>query len=128
MIRTSFAAAAAAMVAVSISLFLNFLTQGSVANAAEIKLLSSLGVKPAMIDLIPKFEQSSGHKVTIDYGTAGALTDRIQKGEAADVAIATQQQIANLEKQGRIAEGSPVDIAKVGVGVFVRKGAPKPDI
>ena len=128
MIRTSFAAAAAAMVAVSISLFLNFLTQGSVANAAEIKLLSSLGVKPAMIDLIPKFEQSSGHKVTIDYGTAGGLTARIQKGEAADVAISARQQMANLEKQGRIAKGSSVEVAKFGVGVFVRKGAQKPDI
>lgn len=58
----------------------------------------------------------------------GALAGRIQKGEAADVAIAMRQQIANLEKQGRIAQGSPVDIAKQGVGLFVRKGAPKPDI
>jgi len=103
-------------------------TASSIANAAEIKVLSSLGVKPAMIELMPKFEQSSGHNVTVDYGTVGALAGRIQKGEAADVLIATQQEIANLEKQGRIVAGSSIGITKTGVGVFVRKGAPKPDI
>jgi molybdate transport system substrate-binding protein len=33
-----------------------------------------------------------------------------------------------LEKQGKVVSGSRADIAKVGVGLFVRKGAPKPDI
>ena len=103
-------------------------TTSSVASAAEIKVLVPIGLKPAMIELIPKFEQSSGHRATVDYGTVGALAARIQKGEAADLVIASRQQIANLQKQGRIAEGSPADIAKQGVGVFVRKGAPKPDI
>jgi molybdate transport system substrate-binding protein len=99
----------------------------SVVGAAEIKVLSPDGLKPAMTELVLQFEKSSGHKVTVDYGTVGVLADRIQKGEAADVAIVTRQQIANLEKQGGIAEGTPVDFAKQGVGLFVRKGAPKPD-
>lgn len=128
MIRTSSAPIITATVVAAISCLLLVATASNVANAAEIKVLSNGAVKPAMIELIPKFEQSSGHEVTIDYGTSGAITNRIQKGEAADVAIATQQQIANLEKQGRIAEGSSTGIAKVGVGVFVRKGAPKPDV
>ncbi len=81
-----------------------------------------------MIELIPKFEQSSGHKVTFDYGTVGGMTDRLQKGEAADVAIVSGPQIDVLEKQGKVAAGSRVNLAKVGIGVFVRKGAPKPDI
>ena len=127
MIKTS-SAAIFAIVATAISCLMPASTSSRVANAAEIKLLCPIALQSAISEIVPQFEKSSGHKVTIDYGTAGALTDRIQKGEAADVAIATQQQIANLEKQGRIAEGSPVDIAKVGVGVFVRKGAPKPDI
>ena len=112
----------------AISCLLLVATASSVASAAEIKVLSPIGLKPAMIELIPHFEKSSGDKVTVDYATVAAIAGRIQKGEAADVAIATRQQIANLQKQGRIAEGSSVEIAKQGVGVFVRKGAPKPDI
>lgn len=124
MIRTSFAAT----VACEISCLLLVATTSSVANAAEIKVLSAAALKPAMSELIPQFENSSGHKVTIDYGTAREIADRIQKGEVADVAILTQQLVENLEKQARIVAGTPVEIGKVGVGLFMRKGAPKPDI
>ena len=100
----------------------------NVAAGVQIRILSPDGLKPAMIELVMQFEKSSGHKVTIDYGTVRVLTDRIQKGDAADVAIATRQQIAALVQQRRITEGTPVDIAKQGVGLFVRQGAPRPDI
>jgi molybdate transport system substrate-binding protein len=82
-----------------------------------------------MAVLIPQFEQSSGHKVVFDFnGAIGAMADRVQKGEAADVVIVSGLQIETLEKQGKVVSGSRADIAKVGVGIFVRKGAPKPDI
>jgi len=67
--------------------------------------------------------------VTFDFnGAIGAMTERVQNGEAADVVIVSGQQVELLEKEGRVVSGSSADIAKVGVGVFVRKGAPKPDI
>jgi hypothetical protein len=97
--------------------------------AAEIKILSGSAIETAMAELIPKFEQASRHKVSSDFdGTIGGMTQRIRNGEAADVLIASAAQIAILEKEGKIAAGSRADIAKVGVGVFVRNGAPKPDI
>ena len=99
-----------------------------VASAAEIKVLSGSGIQPVMIELIPKFEQLSRYKVTFDYGTVGGMADRVQRGEAADVVIATGPQIDALEGQGKVVAGSRTDLAKTGVGVFVRKGAPKPDI
>jgi molybdate transport system substrate-binding protein len=98
------------------------------ARAVELKALSGSGVQPAMIELIPGFEQSSGHKVAFDYGTVGGMADRVQKGEVADVIIASGPQIDALEKQGKIVQSSRADLAKTGVGVFVRKGAPRPDI
>jgi molybdate transport system substrate-binding protein len=96
-------------------------------DAAEIKALFPVTLRPTAAQVIPQFEQLSGHKVTIVYGTAGAVTASVQKGETADVAITAAPQIDDLERQGKIASGR-VLLAKVGVGVFVRRGAPKPDI
>src|SRR5262245_63919480 len=82
-----------------------------------------------MIELLPKFEESAGHKVSFDFdGAIGGMTERVRKGEAADVLIVSRAQIAMLETEGKIVAGSRADIAKVGVGIFVRKGASKPDI
>ena len=101
---------------------------GSTARAAEIKLLCAVALQPAMVALIPDFEKSSGHKVTIAYGNAGPVADRVQKGEAADIVISSVPLIDQLQAQGKVVADSRVTIAKVGVGVFVRKGAANPDI
>jgi ABC-type molybdate transport system substrate-binding protein len=53
---------------------------------------------------------------------------RVRSGEAFDVVIATSSQIADLEKQGLVAEGTKRDLAKVGIGVYVKKAAMKPDV
>jgi molybdate transport system substrate-binding protein len=98
------------------------------ADAAEIRVLSSGSLKAALSQLIPDFQRSSGHTATIGYGPAGAIAGRIDKGEAADVVIVSRLQLQKLESNGKVVQGSPVDIAGISLGVAVRKGAPKPDI
>ncbi|MET4485241.1 molybdate ABC transporter substrate-binding protein [Bradyrhizobium sp. LA7.1] len=117
---------ACATIALGLALF--GITAGTIARAAEIKLLSASALHPAIDALIPDFEKSSGHKVTVAYGTAGAVADRVQKGEAADIVISSVPMIDRLQAQGKVVAGDRVIIAKVGVGAFVRKGAAKPDI
>src|SRR6266700_4628191 len=112
----------------ALGLVLFGITAGSTARAAEIKLLCAVALQPGFIALIPEFEKSSGHKVTIAYGTAGAVANRVQKGEAADIVISAGPVIDQLQAQDKVVADSRVTIAKVGVGVFVRKGAAKPDI
>ena len=99
-----------------------------IAAGAEIKCMCAGALKPGFAKLVPDFERSSGHKVTFVYDTAGALTDRIQKGEATDVAIVTGAQIDSLQQQGKVIPGSRHDVAKVGIGAYVRKGTAKPDL
>ena len=53
--------------------------RGVAARAAEIKLLCAVALHPAIDVLIPDFENSSGHKVTVAYGNAGAIADRFRK-------------------------------------------------
>lgn len=101
----------------------------TIAAAADIKVIAGSAVTPVMSELIPAFERSSGHKVLSDFdGAIGEMTNRLLKGEAADVAIVSGEQIDTLVREGKVVAGSRTDIAKVGVGLFVRKGAARPDI
>ncbi len=69
---------AASAVAIS-SLFL-IAAGTNVASAADVRLFCAGALQPAVRELLLKFEQSSGHKVTATYQAVGVLTDRIQKG------------------------------------------------
>jgi molybdate transport system substrate-binding protein len=97
-------------------------------GAAEIKVLSPGSTEASFSVLIPQFEQASGHKVAITYGPVGALAARVDKGEPVDVVILSSTAADELRKHGKLVAGSAVVVAKVGIGVFVRKGDPKPDI
>jgi molybdate transport system substrate-binding protein len=99
-----------------------------IADAAEVKILSSGALKLALTQLLPGFQTSSRNAVRIEYDIAGSIADRVRKGEAADVAIVTKSQLEGLERQGKIVQGTGVDIAGIAIGIAVRKGAPKPDI
>ena len=87
-----------------------------------------MALHPAIDELIPDFEKASGHKVTVAYGNAGAIADRFEKGEAADLLINSAPLMDKLEAQGKIPAGDRIVVAKVGVSAFVRRGAAKPDI
>jgi molybdate transport system substrate-binding protein len=78
--------------------------------------------------LVLEFEKRTGHKVSVDNATAGVLAKRIGGGEAFDVAIITPKVIGDLTAKGKIAAGTRIDLAKVGMGVVVKEGAPLPDI
>jgi molybdate transport system substrate-binding protein len=101
---------------------------GGAADAAEIRVLSSGSLKAALSQLLPDFQKSSGNTATIAYGPAGAIFGRLQKGDAADVVMLSRSQLQKLESNGKVVQGSLVDIAGIVLGVAVRKGAPKPDI
>lgn len=96
------------------------------AKAAELKGLFPGSLKETVAAVVPQFERSSGNKVTVVFSTAGAVATKVRNGEPADLAISSAQQIAELQKQGKVVTSQ--GIAKVGVGVLIRKGAPKPDI
>lgn len=98
------------------------------AAAAEIKVLTGGAFKQVVLAVVPAFEQQTGHKVVVDNDTAGALKKRIEGGETFDVAVITPGVINELATAGKVAAGSRVDLARVGVGVMVKQGAPKPDI
>ena len=98
------------------------------AQAEEIKVLSTQAVEGAYRELVPQFEKASGHKVTTTFTGTLDAQKRLAAGETYDLIIMAGPAIDDLIKAGKIAPGSRVDLARSGVGVAVRAGAPRPDI
>ncbi len=98
------------------------------AGAADIKVIASNGVRATLEELAPAFERETGHKLAITYGLAAVLKRQIEAGEAFDLAILTSAGIEDLATQGKVDRASRTPIARSGVGIAVRAGAPKPDI
>ncbi|MBI4885796.1 MAG: substrate-binding domain-containing protein [Acidobacteria bacterium] len=94
----------------------------------EVRVLSSNGVKSVIDDLRPEIERAVGHALSIEFSTAASLKTKIEGGEAFDVAILTPALIDNLIAQGKVAADSRTDVARAGVGVGTRQGAPAVDI
>lgn len=95
---------------------------------AQVRVLASNGVKAVMEELRPQLERAAGQPVTMDYATSSVQKQKIEAGEAFDIAIMTSDLIGDLIKSGKIAAGSRTEIGHAGIGVGIRKGAPKPDI
>jgi molybdate transport system substrate-binding protein len=104
------------------------LARGEHADAAEIRVLTAGAFKQVVVAMAGEFEKTSGHKLIVDNDTAGALAKRIDGGEAFDVTFLTPAAVDDLIRKGKLVDGSRVDLARVGIGVMVKEGAPKPDI
>jgi molybdate transport system substrate-binding protein len=97
------------------------------ARAAELKVMSTVALTPALDELAPKFE-AGGHHLSIVYGTIASLKKKIDDGETADVLILSRPVLNDLQVQRKIAKDSIADIGTSYVAVGVRAGAPLPDI
>jgi molybdate transport system substrate-binding protein len=100
---------------------------------AQMKVLISGGFSDAYEKLLPEFEQATGIKVTTGSGASQGdgpqtIGAQLARGEPADVVILSREGLDGLIAAKRIAAGSDVDLATVGVGAAVRAGAAKPDV
>ena len=98
------------------------------AQAAEVKVLSAGAVRAIVTDLAEAFHQETGHTVTLAFGTVGVIRQKLTAGEPVDVVIMSDAAIDETARQGAVVPGTRTDIARTGMGVAVREGAPKPDI
>jgi molybdate transport system substrate-binding protein len=98
------------------------------AQSAEVKLFHPAPLRSIVDALGPQFQKETGHTLATTADVPAALKRRIDAGEAFDVAVLTPNQIDDLIASGKVISATRVDFARVGVGVGVRSGAPKPDI
>lgn len=97
------------------------------AQAAELKVIAGGGIKGPLDELAAQYERASGHKLVIAYGATPDLVKQLGSGAPFDLGVAPREVFADAAAKARFAAGSAT-IARVGFGVAVRAGAPKPDI
>ena len=102
------------------------LTHG--AQAAELRVLAGGAMTAVWAEVKPKFEQASGHKLDIFFGTTPNLIKEATSGKPFDVGIVPIEVIKDVTARARFAAGPTLDVARVGLGVAVRAGAAKPNI
>jgi molybdate transport system substrate-binding protein len=95
---------------------------------AEIKVLSSIATKEAYLELVPQFESATGHQVATTWAGTTAIMQRMAAGECYDLIVISSTELDELIRQGKIVFGSRVDLARSGIGIAVRAGAPRPDV
>jgi molybdate transport system substrate-binding protein len=97
-------------------------------TAAEITVFCSTPLRHVMAALIPEFERATNHRVLITYGASPELREKIESGAPFDLVVLTPGFLDGLIKEGKVIPGSRTPIARVGVAIAIRAGAPKPDI
>ena len=102
------------------------------ASADDIRVMTSGAFTAAYLELLPQLERRLKSKVvtvTTSMGTGlDSIPSRLERGEAVDVVIVADDALGQMIKDGRVLANSRVELARSGIGIAVRAGAPKPDI
>jgi spermidine/putrescine-binding protein len=86
------------------SIALNFpFVRGDTAQTASLRVYTANGFKPSLQALLPQVERSVGQKVSPEFDASKTLQQKIESGEAFDVAILSSNVMDDLIKQGEIA-------------------------
>ncbi len=103
------------------------------ATAAELHVVSSGGFAAAYRALAPEWEKQTGNHLVTEWGpsmgaTPAAVPQRLARGEKIDVVIMVGYALDKLVEDGKVPSGDTVKLARSGIGVVVKQGAPEPDI
>jgi len=97
-------------------------------QATELQVLAGAGIRVPLNEIAAQYEKATGHKVVIRYGTAPELIKMAATGGPFDLGVFPADVFKDQATLARFAPGSMPYVARIGIGVAVPAGAPKPDI
>jgi molybdate transport system substrate-binding protein len=97
-------------------------------EAVEIVVLAAGATESTIRATVGTFEKESGHTVRLTYAPAGAIGNSILAGEPADMVVTTPAVIDRLVPAGKVQPATRTDLGRVGGGIAVPVGAPRPAI
>ena len=117
------------LLTVAASMFGLVFVMSPIANlhAAELKVLAGGSMTGPLNELGPQFERASGHKLIIHFDSTPNLIKQATSTPF-DLGVVPVDVFKDAAAKARFASGPTIDIARVGYGVAVRAGAPKPDV
>ena len=87
--------------------------------------LVSAGAAQGLVEAIAR---EHGIEVGGSFGAVGAMQDKLDAGQAADIVILTRRQIDKLAQEARVLEDSVADLGTVPTAIGVRAGDLAPDV
>jgi molybdate transport system substrate-binding protein len=97
------------------------------AVAAEIKVVSVGALQVVLPKLAADYTKATGNTVTFTF-TNPAMLAATLAGAKFDAMVVPASSAEDLDKAGQLAAGTHIRVARGGVGVAIREGAPKPDL
>jgi molybdate transport system substrate-binding protein len=98
------------------------------AAAAEVQVLAPGGAAPGVRAVAATYNKQGGAQIVVSSIRPAIVRERIFAGEPYDVVVQAIPAMAEAEKAGFLQAGSRMELARGGIGVIVRKGAPVPDV
>jgi molybdate transport system substrate-binding protein len=96
-------------------------------HAAELKVLAGGSMTGPLNELGPQFERATGHKLVIYFDSTPNLIKQATSTPF-DLGVVPVDVFKDAAAKARFVSGPTIDIARVGYGVAVRAGTPKPDV
>jgi molybdate transport system substrate-binding protein len=78
--------------------------------------------------LVTTIAAEAGIEIAGTFSAVGAIREKFLAGEACDIVILTQAQVAELAAQGRVVAGTCADLGTVRTSIAVKSGSAVPDI
>ncbi len=106
----------------------SILARPAVAEAAEIKVWTARALGTVLAEIGPQFERATGHSLEIASDLPPEFLRRAKAGERFDILITGSSPVDQWIREGRLRAETRTVLARSGIGVEVRSGAPRPDI
>lgn len=98
------------------------------ATAAPLNLLASTAVQTVLEEVLAQHERANGDSIAVTIASTAAIMARLKAGETPDMVVVTREGIDALVQEGKVVAASRAELASAGLGIAVKRGAPKPDI